>query len=98
MSLFSRHACLPSAEATTNLAACLAPRLAPGDVLLLEGPIGAGKTHFARGLIQAILATPEDVPSPTFTLVQTYDTSAARCGTLISTASVIPTKSRNWAS
>ena len=47
--------------------------LRAGDVLLLEGGIGAGKTHFARCLIQALLAEPEDVPSPTFTLVQVYD-------------------------
>jgi tRNA threonylcarbamoyladenosine biosynthesis protein TsaE len=70
----SRHVIMPSAAATTALAACLANRLVPGDVVLLCGPIGAGKTHFARGLIQSILTAPEDVPSPTFTLVQTYDT------------------------
>lgn len=67
---------LPSAEATATLGARLAPRLGPGDVLLLAGPIGAGKTHLARALIQTRLAAAgrmEDVPSPTFTLVQTYD-------------------------
>ena len=66
---------LSDAEATTALAQRLAPRLRAGDVLLLQGPIGAGKTHFARALIQSLLATEgraEDVPSPTFTLVQTY--------------------------
>ncbi len=67
--------CLPDADATRRLAARIAPLLGPGDVLLLQGPIGAGKTHFARSLIQARLAAEglaEDVPSPTFTLVQTY--------------------------
>lgn len=67
--------CLPDAAATSRLAERIAPLLRPGDVLLLEGPIGAGKTHFARALIQARLAAEglaEDVPSPTFTLVQTY--------------------------
>ncbi|WER11305.1 tRNA (adenosine(37)-N6)-threonylcarbamoyltransferase complex ATPase subunit type 1 TsaE [Rhodobacter capsulatus] len=47
--------------------------LRAGDVLLLDGPIGAGKTHFARALIRARLGGAEDVPSPTFTLVQVYD-------------------------
>ncbi|MGR3320566.1 MAG: tRNA (adenosine(37)-N6)-threonylcarbamoyltransferase complex ATPase subunit type 1 TsaE [Pseudooceanicola sp.] len=69
----SRSFSLPSPEATSALARRLAPHLRGGDVLLLEGGIGAGKTHFARSLIQSLLAVPEDVPSPTFTLVQTYD-------------------------
>lgn len=68
---------LSSAEATADLARAIAPLLQPGDVLLLEGGIGAGKTHFARSLIQSLLLEPEDVPSPTFTLVQVYD--GARC-------------------
>lgn len=61
-----------SPDQTCAIAQQLAPRLAPGDVLLLTGDIGAGKTHFARCLIQSSLAVPEDVPSPTYTLVQTY--------------------------
>ncbi len=67
---------LVSPEATSALARRLAPLLEAGDCLLLEGPIGAGKSHFARALITARLAAQgrsEDVPSPTFTLVQTYD-------------------------
>ncbi|MBI1217085.1 MAG: tRNA (adenosine(37)-N6)-threonylcarbamoyltransferase complex ATPase subunit type 1 TsaE [Rhodobacteraceae bacterium] len=67
---------LPSAEATAALGAWLAPRLAAGDVVLMSGPIGAGKTHLARSLIQTRLASAglmEDVPSPTFTLVQVYE-------------------------
>ena len=64
---------LSSPEQTAALAVRLGARLQPGDTLLLEGPIGAGKTHFARSLIQSRLSWPEDVPSPTFTLVQTYD-------------------------
>lgn len=65
--------CMASAEATAELAQWLGQHLHPGDTLLLEGPIGAGKTHFARSLIQSLMLHPEDVPSPTFTLVQTYD-------------------------
>jgi len=66
---------LPDAEATARLALALKPRLSAGDTLLLSGPIGAGKSHFARALIGGFLAdfdALEDIPSPTFTLVQTY--------------------------
>lgn len=71
---------LPDAEATTALGRWFAARLQPGNCLLLEGPIGSGKTHLARALIQALLAEEgrhEDVPSPTFTLVQVYDGARA---------------------
>lgn len=64
---------LSSPQETADLATRIAAALSPGDCLLLEGPIGAGKTHFARHLIQSLLLLPEDIPSPTFTLVQTYD-------------------------
>lgn len=63
---------LADADATDRLGVALADVLQAGDVLLLEGPIGAGKTHFARALIRARLGRTEDVPSPTFTLVQSY--------------------------
>lgn len=67
---------LPDADTTAALARAIEPHLAPGDTLLLGGPVGAGKSHFARSLIAARLARHgrhEDIPSPTFTLVQTYD-------------------------
>jgi len=65
-------------EAETGLLADrLSDVLRGGDTLLLEGPIGAGKTAFARALIGRLQAragqVPEDVPSPTFTLVQVYE-------------------------
>lgn len=64
---------LTSADATAILARQLGTHLTAGDTILLSGDVGAGKTHFARALVQSLLAHPEDVPSPTFTLVQTYD-------------------------
>ena len=70
------HLTLPSPDATDRLAERLAPRLRAGDCLLLSGPVGAGKSHLSRALIRALLDAPEDIPSPTFTLVQTYDTRA----------------------
>jgi tRNA threonylcarbamoyladenosine biosynthesis protein TsaE len=63
---------LPSEEATTALGAWFAARLRAGDTVLLSGPIGAGKSHFARAFIRARLGRSEEVPSPSFTLVQTY--------------------------
>jgi tRNA threonylcarbamoyladenosine biosynthesis protein TsaE len=64
---------LPDAEATTRLGQVIAPLLAPGDSLLLYGPLGMGKSTLARGLIRALTTPDEDVPSPTFTLVQFYE-------------------------
>lgn len=62
-----------SAAEMQSFAARLAPLLKTGDVLTLIGDLGAGKTTFARALIQALSPVTEEVPSPTFTLVQTYD-------------------------
>lgn len=64
---------LPDEQATDALGALLAKSLRAGDVVLLEGPIGAGKSHLARAVIRNRLGRMEDVPSPTFTLVQTYE-------------------------
>ena len=59
---------------TKALALRIRENLQNGDIVLLKGEIGAGKSHFARSLIQAAMDKVEEVPSPTFTLVQTYDT------------------------
>jgi tRNA threonylcarbamoyl adenosine modification protein YjeE len=64
---------LPSLEATKALAEQLAPLLKAGDVIALHGGLGAGKTTFSRALISALIAQETDVPSPTYTLVQTYE-------------------------
>lgn len=56
------------------LARALAPLLRPGDVIRLEGPLGIGKSVFARSLVRALTRETEEVPSPTFALVQIYDT------------------------
>lgn len=56
-------------------AQALAPQLIQGDVLFLNGPLGVGKSTFARALIRSLAKDPNlTVPSPTFTLVQTYHT------------------------
>lgn len=67
---------LPDAPATAAFARRVAPILRAGDVVALRGELGGGKTFFARAIIHA-LGGPEEVPSPTFTLVQTYDLSPA---------------------
>ncbi|MGG5886783.1 tRNA (adenosine(37)-N6)-threonylcarbamoyltransferase complex ATPase subunit type 1 TsaE [Falsiroseomonas sp. HC035] len=65
---------LPDEAATAALAARLAARARPGDALLLEGPLGAGKSSFCRAFLRAASGDPAlEVPSPTFTLVQSYD-------------------------
>ncbi len=63
---------LAAPDDTARLGRWLAGCLRPGDTLLLQGPIGSGKSHLARSVIQSRLGRPEEVPSPTFTLVQTY--------------------------
>ena len=50
----------------------MAAELAPGDVILLSGNLGAGKTAFVRGLAEGLHLNPHDVTSPTFTLVHEY--------------------------
>jgi tRNA threonylcarbamoyladenosine biosynthesis protein TsaE len=61
-----------SEEETQNVAGELASRLAAGDVLLLSGNLGAGKTAFVRGLAAGLGIDPDDVSSPTFTLIHEY--------------------------
>ena len=61
-----------SEEETMAAGSRLATRLTPGDVVLLYGDLGAGKTAFVRGMASAFGASPDDVSSPTFTLVQEY--------------------------
>ena len=65
---------LPDLAATESLAQKLIPLLRRGDVLALQGDLGAGKTTFARALVRAF-GIQGDVPSPTFTLVQLYETA-----------------------
>lgn len=67
---------LETLDQSHRLADILAQRLSAGDAVYLKGPVGAGKTEIARRIIQALQTAAdgaaEDVPSPTFTLVQTY--------------------------
>lgn len=65
---------LPDEAATLAAAARLAGELRAGDLVTLGGPLGAGKTTFARALIRTLLSDPlAEVPSPTYTLLQTYE-------------------------
>ncbi len=64
---------LSSEDASSRFGAALGLALRPGMTVLLEGPVGAGKSHIARAAIRALVGAAVDVPSPSFTLVQTYE-------------------------
>lgn len=68
---------LADEAATTRLGAAVAWLLKTGDAVLLYGDLGAGKSTLARGLVRALTRPDEEVPSPTFTLVQQYAPSSA---------------------
>ncbi|PYF02357.1 hypothetical protein BJ122_11216 [Rhodopseudomonas faecalis] len=71
---FAFSVALANETATAHLMADLALLISPGDVIALSGDLGAGKTAAARAMIRYLAGEPElDVPSPTFTLVQSYD-------------------------
>lgn len=61
-----------SEQDTERIGAEFAATLEPGAVVLLNGPLGAGKTAFVRGMARGVGASPSDVSSPTFTLLQEY--------------------------
>jgi tRNA threonylcarbamoyladenosine biosynthesis protein TsaE len=68
---------LPDDDATGALGALIAAVLRPGDVVTLSGGLGAGKSALARAVIRTLAGDPAlDVPSPSFALVQPYDTPA----------------------
>ncbi|MBI3515906.1 MAG: tRNA (adenosine(37)-N6)-threonylcarbamoyltransferase complex ATPase subunit type 1 TsaE [Proteobacteria bacterium] len=69
------EAALPDVAATAALAGQVAPLARRGDVVALSGALGSGKTTFARAFVAARAGRALEVPSPTFTLVQTYELS-----------------------
>ena len=71
------HITLAGEEDTRALGAAIAGLVQPGEAVCLEGGLGAGKTTLARGFIQALTGTAEEVVSPTFTLAQMYETGGA---------------------
>ncbi len=80
-SCLSRH--LPDLGATEALGRSLARLLRPGDSVLLDGPLGAGKTALARALLREVCGRPDmEVPSPSYTLVQSYE-AASPDGTIL---------------
>jgi tRNA threonylcarbamoyladenosine biosynthesis protein TsaE len=64
---------LKDEKATARLGGAISRALRPGEAVCLSGPLGAGKSTLARALIRALTTADEDVPSPTFTLVQFYE-------------------------
>jgi tRNA threonylcarbamoyladenosine biosynthesis protein TsaE len=67
---------LPDLAATGRFAGRIAETARPGDAILLSGPLGAGKTAFARCFLRTLSGDPSlEVPSPSFTLVQSYETT-----------------------
>ncbi len=69
---------LPDEAATTRLGGAVAAALEPGEAVCLWGPLGAGKSTLARGLIRRLTRPDEEAPSPTFTLAQFYDAPGLR--------------------
>ena len=74
---------LPDEVATRALAARLAAVARPGDIIALKGDLGVGKTSFARAFIRARAGAQQEVPSPTFTLAQIYQTGGQTGGAAI---------------
>lgn len=75
MSSWSTTFDFPDEHSTIAFARKIAPCLGAGDCVLLSGDIGAGKSFLCRAIIRSIFGQDIDVPSPTFTLIQTYETA-----------------------